>query len=342
MAASRFPSLDLLRSYAIASVVLAHTTLAFGVGPSLTPLQLGGTGVDLFFLLSGWLLGSQLMRELKSTGTIKLGVFWSRRWLRTLPAYYAVLAATYAQQLVNGNRDLDFSFLWFGQNYVGDASYFAVSWSLCVEEHFYLVIGPLLLALAARGRHGIPIAAVVLCIPFVCRTMGWYHSLEATHVRFDECLTGVALAGVSVFLPRLWATLCRWAPWIATAGGATFAWFAFSRWHPQYRIPIDEPTLCIWMFGSVLLLAVSNDWWRQHLSVPGAAFLAQRAYSVYLLHPDALALLKRLDIDSFAVFFVLTWVLTLLAAEVLYRWIEKPLMDARERYRFSAHPAHSA
>ena len=55
------PSLDLLRSVAIVAVVTAHTVLAFGAPVGLAPLQLGGRGVDLFFVLSGWLLGKQLM-----------------------------------------------------------------------------------------------------------------------------------------------------------------------------------------------------------------------------------------------------------------------------------------
>src|SRR5947207_11340403 len=75
------PSLDLLRSYAIFSVVTFHTVLAFGAPAWLAPLQIGVTGVDLFFVLSGWLLGRQLALELQDTGSIRLTRFWSRRWM---------------------------------------------------------------------------------------------------------------------------------------------------------------------------------------------------------------------------------------------------------------------
>src|SRR5689334_10607942 len=94
----RIRSLDLLRSYAILSVLLAHATLVFNPPAALAPLQAGGTGVDLFFVLSGWLLGRQLMKELDRQGSVGLTRFWSRRWLRTLPAYYVMLLLTYAQQ----------------------------------------------------------------------------------------------------------------------------------------------------------------------------------------------------------------------------------------------------
>lgn len=333
---AQIPSLDLLRSWAIASVVLAHSCLAYGVGPALAPLQLGGTGVDLFFLLSGWLLGSQLMRELKRTGSIQLLRFWSRRWMRTLPAYYAVLLATFAQQMLKGNHDLDWSFLWFGQNYFSTLPYFTVSWSLCVEEHFYLAIAPFSRLVHALRRAGLVLGALVLLAPFVMRTLGLYGHLEQTHVRYDACLAGVALAALSVFLPRAWARLCTFAPYIGGAGVLLYAWFVFARWHPQYGLPFDEPTQCIVIYGSILLLAVSSEWWQQTLSVPGCGYLAKRAYSVYLLHPESLALLSRLHIPSFPLFLALAWVVTLAAAEVLYRVVELPIMDARERFRFSA------
>ncbi len=331
------PSLDLLRSWAIASVVLAHACLAYGVGPALAPLQLGGTGVDLFFLLSGWLLGSQLMRELKHTGSIRLTRFWSRRWMRTLPAYYAVLLLTFGQQVLKGNYDLDWSFLWFGQNYFSALPYFTVSWSLCVEEHFYLAIAPFSRTLFGLGRRGgVLLGALVLLAPFAMRTFGLYGHIEQTHVRYDACLAGVGLAAINVFLPRAWQKLCAAAPLIGGAGALLYAWFVFARWHPAYGLPLDEQTQCIVIYGSLLLLAVSSEKWQQTLYLPGSAYLAKRAYSVYLLHPESLALMSRLHVPSFPLFLALSWAVTLAAAEVLYRVVELPIMNARERYRFSA------
>src|SRR5215471_10027057 len=117
-AGHRYPGLDFLRALAIVLVVDCHAVTVLRSQPEYRVLQLGGKGVDLFFVLSGWLLGRQLMRELRDTNTIDLRRFWYRRWLRTLPAYYAVLAFTFAWQVgARHNTDLCWSFLCFGQTY---------------------------------------------------------------------------------------------------------------------------------------------------------------------------------------------------------------------------------
>src|SRR5579883_1610736 len=131
-------SLDVLRALAIVMVVGCHLATGFAPGsPVAVALGNGGRGVDLFFVLSGWLLGRQLFAEAAATGTVDVRRFWLRRWLRTLPAYYAVLAAQIAVLAVRGKGSLiDWRYLIFLQNYIPDPPYFAVSWSLCVEEYF--------------------------------------------------------------------------------------------------------------------------------------------------------------------------------------------------------------
>jgi peptidoglycan/LPS O-acetylase OafA/YrhL len=331
------PSLDLLRSYAIVAVVTAHTVLSFGAPAALAPLQLGGTGVDLFFVLSGWLLGRQLMLELQQHNNVRLVRFWSRRWMRTLPAYYAVLLATALQMIaLGGHQDLRWSYLVFGQNYLPHLTAFYVSWSLCVEEHFYLLVAPVVVILSRLKTYRIPLIAAVFATPLVCRQLGWYVSGNETHVRWDECAFGVALAATSVFAPRAWSALCRNAPAMASIAAVMYAFNFWARWHPQYAIIRDyDRAVYALIFGSFVVLANASPWWERRLYLPGASYLAKRAYSVYLLHPESLALLKHAHIESFVVLSVLTWAITLLGAELLYRCVELPIMRARDRFRFS-------
>ena len=320
-------------------MVNCHATTAFGSPPDFRVLQLGGKGVDLFFVLSGWLLGRQLMRELRDTNTIDLRRFWYRRWLRTLPAYFAVLALTFAWQIAKGNYDLRFSYLFFGQTYLTDLPYFGVSWSLCVEEHFYLAVAPLLL-IFWRWRAALVLLPVLLALPVVCRAADWVvrdAGIE-THARYDPCAVGVLLAAIDATLPRLWALLRRFAPLLALVGLAAAGRDVACRLNPQWGL--EDQGILAWalIFGSwVLLAAARPDWAAGRL--PGVRYVAERSYAVYLLHPEAFAvigLLRRkvggFDQMPFAVHLLLTWVVSLLLAEVLYRLVELPGMRLRERF----------
>src|SRR5262245_12716807 len=234
-AGHRYPGLDFLRALAIVLVVDCHAVTVLRSQPAYGVRQLGGTGVELFFVLSGWLLGRQLMRELRDTGTIDLRRFWYRRWLRTLPAYYAVLAFTFAWQLARGNYDLHWSYLFFGQTYLTDMPYFGISWSLCVEEHFYLAVAPILL-LMWRVRFALLLLPVLLVLPAVCRAAGWYFhdpGIE-THARYDPCAIGVLLAAIEVARPRLWALLRKLAPLLALVGLIAASRDVMCRLNPQW------------------------------------------------------------------------------------------------------------
>lgn len=326
----RYPGLDFLRALAIVLVVNCHAVTAFGSPSEYRVLQLGGKGVDLFFVLSGWLLGRQLMRELRDTGTIDLRRFWYRRWLRTLPAYYAVLAFTFAWQIAKGNHDLRWSYWFFGQTYLTDMPYFAVSWSLCVEEHFYLAVAPLLL-LFWRVRPALILLPVLLAVPFVCRYYHWYAHPDETHVRYDPCAVGVMLAAIDVVLPRVWGFLKKAAPFLALVGLAFAGRDVLYRLNPQWG-PGDE-TIVTWalIFGSWVLLAAARPAWSVG-RLPGVRYVAERSYAVYLLHPEAFAVLRKVEGISFGVHLLLTWALSIALAEILFRLVERPGMRLRERF----------
>jgi peptidoglycan/LPS O-acetylase OafA/YrhL len=328
---SRNHSLDILRGLAILLVINCHAASTLEPSRVMHCFQLGGKGVDLFFVLSGWLLGNQLLLELTKSGTIDIKRFWYRRWLRTLPAYYAVLAFTFLWQIAaKSNWALCWSYLAFGQNYSTELPYFSVSWSLCVEEHFYLVIAPLLLVFF-RVRLMLCLLPVILLTPACCRYLGWYHSLHETHVRYDFCAVGVLLAYARVACPRLWHYLCRTAPILAVLGVAVAGYNVVCRLNPDWQK--GDVNLVVWLFvfGAFVLLANSGEYWKRKLRVPGFRYLADRSYALYLLHPEALAV-ARLFLKDIPVvlYFVLTWMLCLVLAEILYRSIELPFMQARE------------
>jgi peptidoglycan/LPS O-acetylase OafA/YrhL len=96
--------------------------------------------------------------------------------------------------------------------------------------------------------------------------------------------------------------------------------------------------LCFAMF---VLLANSAPCYRDGMRSRFFCYLADRAYAIYLLHPEALAVSKRLQPLPTVVTFVLVWAVSLLLAEVLYRSIERPFMRLRERFRSTRSPEKS-
>ena len=326
----RYPGLDFLRALDIVLVLNCHAVTAFGNPAEYRVLQLGGKGVDLFFVLCGWLLCMYLLRELIATGTFVLRRFWFRRWLRTLPAYYAVLAFTFAWQIAKGNRDLCWSYWFFGQTYLTDLPYFGVSWSLCVEEHFYLAVAPLLL-LFWRVRAALVLLPLLLALPSVCRYYGWYAHSDETHIRYDPCAVGVILAAIDVTFPRLWAVLRKLSPFLALAGLVAASRDILCRLNPQWEM--DDQGILAWslIFGSWVLLAAARPNWSIG-RLPGVRYIAERSYAVYLLHPEAFAVLRKVHGLPFGVHLLLTWALSLLLAEILFRLVERPGMQLRERF----------
>lgn len=335
---TRYGSLDFLRAIAISLVVLAHTILSYGAPAHLAPLQLGGTGVDLFFVLSGWLLGGQLFKEITKTGGLDFRKFWSRRWMRTLPAYYVVLTFSIAQRYITKE---DVAFPWqyfiFVQNYFYPLEFFTISWSLCVEEQFYLVVAPMVAASVYLSRNATSVILILLLLlPLVFRSLGWFSAMEESHVRLDGCILGVLLAQLRHQQPQIWQFMIKYAGPLSCIGLGYYILAYCERYFPQQlSIPTDN-LIMVLCFGSWILLAASTSRLQKYMYFPGATYIATRSYAMYLLHPETLALLRRVGGDwPFLVYLLASFAGSILISEALYRLVEKPFMDLRERFKIS-------
>ena len=170
---ARIHGLDTLRALAIVLVVLHHYVLfvshanTFGwVG------DIGWVGVDLFFALSGYLIGNQIFAAMRSPQGLSLGNFYGRRLLRTLPNYYCVLALYFLSPAWRDNRQLPplWEFLTFTQNiYLAPGTAFSHAWSLCIEEQFYLLLPAcaLAIALCRSLRSALRLAWTAIAAAFV-------------------------------------------------------------------------------------------------------------------------------------------------------------------------------
>ena len=135
---SRVANLDLIRCFAILGVVLYHTTqMVAGSSFIAAFTNTGQYGVDLFFVLSGFLIGSLYWAERNQNGSVNLSRFIERRILRTAPPYFFALVLSFLPLWILEGRNFDFGYLFFLQNYYTEIPFFLVSWSLCVlcREH---------------------------------------------------------------------------------------------------------------------------------------------------------------------------------------------------------------
>ena len=332
--------LDFIRALAIVSVVICHfssfqaETLGVPKVGIFSAIGLGGYGVDLFFVLSGWLLGGILLKEIRETGNLDLKNFYRKRWLRTLPCYFAVLTGTLLQRAASQNfQAIDLAYFGFLQTYMFDRlKFLTISWSLCVEEHFYLLIAPCL-QLFRRSKFLIGCALLVLiALPSFFKAMGWYQNSMQTHVRIDQCATGVMLAllrSLNQEVFRKWVARLNVLAWL---GILTLGCMFFCRLTQRVFIYEHEwitPIAGIFVVQSVCPLhRVTDRLCRSSL----IQYLASRSYCLYFCHVEALFLLRRLglaDLTSMLIFFP---PLCLLLSEILHRVIERPFMRIRTPY----------
>jgi len=231
---NRDAALDILRGIAVLLVICFHdpipAQLAGWLRPIAVPLcAFGWTGVDLFFVLSGFLVAGLLFKELIKRNTLDVKRFIFRRGLKIWPGYYAYLAFA-AICLLKTNHTLHDTFMGIAPNLLHVQNYFphvmvlTFTWSLAVEEHFYLFL-PLVLALLLRFSkdrfdYRPCIAGLAVSIMLICpilRLIDYEQHpnpdpfrLMATHLHIDGIAFGALLAYVYHFKPQVFKSLIHY------------------------------------------------------------------------------------------------------------------------------------
>ena len=201
----RVESLDVLRGVAVLLVLFRHLPGNDASAPVGFIQSIGWTGVDLFFVLSGFLISGLLFSEFDKTGTIDVKRFWLRRGLKIWPSYFLVYGvAMLLTVIVTGNSQLlitqapNYVFV---QNYLERAVRWNHSWSIAVEEHFYLLLPLVLLVLIPAKLKHLPKILLSVCLfvlgfrifLFFLRDIPWTNFYYPTHMRIDSLSFGVLL-----------------------------------------------------------------------------------------------------------------------------------------------------
>jgi peptidoglycan/LPS O-acetylase OafA/YrhL len=207
----RLPSLDGLRALSIGLVLLGHIQGTAGAGrlPPWAQLEFGIIGVRVFFIISGYLITTLLLRELERSGTISIGKFYFRRAFRIFPAFYiyvAVVALLSAAGVVALRPGDVLHAATYTTNYHYDRAWtLGHMWSLAVEEQFYLG-WPVLILLLGKRRGFLAASAVLVAAPVVrVVSLRWHLGPEegigeSFQTVADSIATGCVLACVIVRL----------------------------------------------------------------------------------------------------------------------------------------------
>jgi peptidoglycan/LPS O-acetylase OafA/YrhL len=357
MSMHRLPGLDLLRAIAIVWVMLFHSFIVGGLGPDFAWLsRYGWAGVDIFFVLSGFLIGTQVLRPLQRGEPLSFGAFYGRRAWRILPAF-AVVLALYVW--FPGLREVPglqpwWQFATFTLNLLTDTNNqaFSHAWSLCVEEHFYLVFPLLAWWLTRRsstlGFISLCAAAVVLGVAL--RTTVWLHDAAMdpprnwflediyypTWMRLDGLLMGIMLATLRVYRPQAWTRLQARSNMVLL-GGIGVSCFALWLFRDRTGLLANALGWPLLSFGFGLLVFAGAD--RQSLlgrwRLPGAGWLAGISYSLYLSHKVAFHVVSTTfgaQLQGHGMIAFMTYaVAVLMLGAALHYLVERPCLRLRER-----------
>jgi peptidoglycan/LPS O-acetylase OafA/YrhL len=314
-------------------------------------------GVDLFFVLSGFLIGMQVFSQIAQTGKLSFGDFYIRRAFRILPAYLTVLLAYLFWPTLRETAGMEpwWKFLTFTMNLSIDYasnSAFSHAWSLCVEEHFYWLF-PILAVALLRRRATWKFA--FLCVGLVgggivLRAVIWIHGMEAdptlirnwfiediyypTWNRLDGLLCGVVLAAWKVFRPQAWLIARRYASLSFYAGILVMA---LSFWLFRERTgllgnTIGWPVLAFGL-GLLVFAAADRDNFFGNRDIPMASWLAAISYSLYLVHKATYHLVQvqwgSLLAESGFLAFLVYGSTAIFAGAALHYAIERPFLKMR-------------
>jgi peptidoglycan/LPS O-acetylase OafA/YrhL len=326
-----FPSLDGLRALCVLLVMFNHIQVA------IPPWIFGWMGVDVFFVLSGFLITTLLLREKERTGRVSLKGFYTRRFFRIIPIYlFTILLYAVVLRVTHDHaKTAQFKaalpwLLTFMQEYrpAADGTVMGHAWTLGIEEKFYALWPLLVLALFPfRGRALIGLGltiAVVLTFPHdSCRSYG-------------GLLIGAVLA-IALSNSAHW-TFVRKLPAIPNAVLLllVLGTYTLSGHSPQAgRFPL----FVLLFSGSIALLIASlvlrTGLTRTVLENPVLVYIGKRSYALYLIHVLALnavtKILQRFMTPNWVEVVGIAYVVGILGAELMHAIIERPCIAVGRR-----------
>jgi len=354
--------LDHLRAFAIIYVLCFHYKFFGHPSWELAPGSFGWTGVDLFFVLSGFLIAGQLFGRVADGKPIQVKEFFIKRFFRIIPPYFLVLILYFTFPVLTewGHLSPAWKYFTFTLNFGLDLSKynaFSHAWSLCVEEQFYLIL-PLCFWLFTRfkgGKWSWILLVSLFVAGFLVRLYCWHYQViprmadeelrplwnkyiyYPTYNRLDGLLVGVSIAGLFTFYPQIkdWAN--RNTALLMLTGIATLI-LAYFVCIPKegYDATLYGFTLVSFGYGFIVAAAVCPANFLYRFKSRFTALIATLSYSIYLVHKIVIhitqVLLEKVGLDKNSGLMMVCCFLAVVFVALLMRYLmEKPALRLRNK-----------
>lgn len=354
MSETRVFGLDFLRALAILLVLVAHASFMF------LPLthrleawwMLGHLGVELFFVLSGFLIGAILVKQAEAA-RLRIGRFWLRRWLRTLPNYYMFLGINIViARWIDGTWPHAAGYAVFMQNFAWPQPIFFIeSWSLAVEEIFYLVAPLLVLACSGRVMRRMP-AALLVSVAIALATLVRVAYVITQQPVWDQAVRMVALVRMDAIAYGALALLLyrhhdgvarRHANVIAVAGciGMAIGIALYLVLPKDSDMFARTGLFSLFSASFAAFLPAAANWHRSGLPVPienGIRAFARWSYALYLCQLAVMRVMNATfagnaqTVGGCLLQAILFVALSIGSAALVYRFYEAPILRLRDRW----------
>lgn len=322
-----------MRAFAIGAVLLVHCNFGFATPALEKGRSWGWLGVDLFFVISGYLITSILLATKDQPNYYRN--FYARRGLRIWPLYYLLLLYVFVLSRHMGpwfDQHIDYSvykwqyYVLYAQNLILNSlgSFcLVITWSLCVEEQFYFVWPFFVRLFSRRGLIAVLIAVALAGTPFrmllhhIGTSMGFFFTLT----RLDPIAVGALVALRPKWFKYTWVA-APWAIWLLHKGEFEFVFLALAL-----------------TFGSVVSYAVTHQ--NRFLASRPMRYLGRISYGMYIWHPIVFSIYWATPLYKVPAHFgmerglyhtIMQCGLTIPVAALSWKYIEKPILQLKKYF----------
>ncbi len=335
---------------------MSHFGFITGFNPFWKFNDLGGQGVDLFFVLSGYLIGNQIFSITSKNESFNIKNFYLRRFLRTLPSYYFVIIIYFLIPKIN-ERQLTvpiWKFFIFTMNYGLHGSGFSHAWSLCVEEHFYILFPLIFLPFLTRfnKKYCFYLLFSILFFSISLRIFSYFEFVGGigknymkfiyypTHTRLDGLVFGILTSFLRNYYKSLWFKLTqfKWSN-LYFVFGVLGLFSAYTLWGVADFEMFNEIfnfTIVAMSCFLLVLSALSQHCFLYKIQIPMATKIATWSYAIYLTHKIFIYLTFKLFSSYFSSYnqsylcVLFSIVISIAGGWLVYRFVELPFLKLRD------------